>query len=115
VPYPGSRPERKLDVSDLIATPVLVRPGADVRTLRTHEPARVVGPCRHQGTGQEGVVVEGPPGVYTYYTLEAFGRLFGTAEGPPPGKVPRAGGARPVRAARAPEMVADQTDNGKGY
>jgi hypothetical protein len=64
-------------VSELTATRVLVLPGADVRLARTGEPARVVGPCRHDGTGQEGVVVEGPlSGRYTYHTLEAFSRLF---------------------------------------
>jgi hypothetical protein len=64
-------------VSELTATRVPVTPGADVRLARTGEPARVVGPCRHAGTGQEGVAVEGPlPGVYTYHTLEAFARLF---------------------------------------
>jgi hypothetical protein len=74
-------------VSELTPTRVPVLPGADVRTLRTHEPARVVGPCRHAGTGQEGVCVEGPqPGVYTYHTLEAFARLFEPAEAPAPGK-----------------------------
>jgi hypothetical protein len=63
-------------VSELTATTVLVRPGADVRTRFRHEPGRVVGPCRHAGTGQEGVAVEGPPGAFTYYTLEAFSRIF---------------------------------------
>jgi hypothetical protein len=64
-------------VSELTATRVPVLPGADVRLARTGEPARVVGPCRHAGTGQEGVAVEGPlPGQYTYHTLEAFARLF---------------------------------------
>jgi hypothetical protein len=74
-------------VSELIATAVLVTPGADVRLARTGEPARVVGPCPHAGTGQEGVVVEGPePGRYTYHTLEAFARLFEPAAAPVPGK-----------------------------
>jgi hypothetical protein len=74
-------------VSELTATRVLVTPGADVRLAHTGEPARVVGPCRHAGTGQEGVVVEGPlPGRYTYHTLEAFARLFEPAEAPVPEK-----------------------------
>jgi hypothetical protein len=61
---------------ELTATPVLVRPGADVRARLSREPGRVVGPIRHAGTGQEGVAVEGPPGAFTYYTLEAFSRIF---------------------------------------
>jgi hypothetical protein len=73
-------------VSDLTATRAPVTPGADVRLARTGEPARVVGPCRHAGTGQEGVVVKGPPCAYTYHTLEAFARLFEPAEAPAPGK-----------------------------
>jgi hypothetical protein len=68
-------------VSELTATRVPVTPGADVRQARTREPARGVGPIRHHGTGQEGVCVEGPlPGAYTYYTLEAFARLFEAAD-----------------------------------
>jgi hypothetical protein len=73
-------------VSELTATPVPVTPGADVRRVRTGEPARVVGPIRHAGTGQEGVCVEGPPGTYTYHTLEAFARLFEAAAEPVPEK-----------------------------
>jgi hypothetical protein len=74
-------------VSELLAVRVPVLPGADVREGRTGQPARVVGPCRHAGTGQEGVCVEGPePGQYTYHTLEAFARLFEPAAAPVPGK-----------------------------
>lgn len=72
-------------MSELTATRVPVLPGADVRLVRTHEPARVVGPCLHAGTGQTGVCVEGPlPGRYTYHTLEAFARLFEAAGEPVP-------------------------------
>jgi hypothetical protein len=78
-------------VPELTATRVLVVPGADVLLLPRGKipaaPARVVGPCRCHGTGQDGVCVEGPePGAYACYTLEAFARLFGPAQGPPPGK-----------------------------
>jgi hypothetical protein len=85
-------------MSELTATRVPVLPGADVRLARTGESARVVGPCLHGGTGQEGVAVEGPlPGQYTYHTLEAFARLFEPVEAP------------------APRKAADQTTKGKGY
>jgi hypothetical protein len=85
-------------VSELAATRVPVLPGADVRLARTGEPARVVGPCHHQGTGQEGVVVEGPlPGRYTYHTLEAFARLFEPAD------------------AAVPEKAAGHVTQGGGY
>jgi hypothetical protein len=102
-------------VSELTATRVPVLPGADVRKVSTHEPARVVGPCRHAGTGQEGVVVEGPlPGQYTYHTLEAFARLFGPPGEPPPQRIPRAGGVRGVPPP-VPEKAAGHLSQGGGY
>jgi hypothetical protein len=102
-------------VSELTATRVPVLPGADVRLARTGEPARVVGPCRHAGTGQEGVCVEGPPGAYTYHTLEAFARLFEPADVPaPPERIPRAGGVRGVPPP-VPEKAAGHMTQGGGY
>jgi hypothetical protein len=94
-------------MSELTATPVLVRPGADVRTRLRREPGRVVGPCRCAGTGQEGVAVEGPPGAFTYYTLEAFSRIFEV----PSDSVQR---TRPEEAA-VPGRAAGYRSQGGGY
>jgi hypothetical protein len=94
-------------VSELTATPVLVRPGADVRTRLRHEPGRVVGPCHHQGTGQDGVCVEGPPGAFTYYTLEAFSRIFEPSD--------FAQQTRPEGAAAVPGRAAGYESQGGGY
>jgi hypothetical protein len=104
-------------VSELTAVRVPVLPGADVRKARTGEPGRVVGPCHHAGTGQDGVCVEGPlPGQYTYYTLEAFSRVFevpsdSSLNGPADFVLE----TRTEGAAAVPGKVADQTDKGKGF
>lgn len=85
-------------MSELVATRVLVRPGTAVRTRRTGELCRVVGPILHAATGQEGVAVEGIGGL-VFYSLEAFDRVFESTDVAP----------------AVPERVADQTSKGPGW